>query len=128
MNDFSVLQLAPQILKRLNRENIVAFTYSEPDARRFSGMIDIATTDGKKITFYYCNYLHGEIKITDFGHILPLIRSHRLEAGIDRLAGHEITRQITAFDNAPFSLGAFSRTWAHYLIGDHRHLFVNRNQ
>lgn len=128
MNDFSVIQLTPQILKRLNRDNIIAFTYSEPDARRFSGMIDIATTDTKRITFYYCNYLHDELKITDFGGLLPLIRSRRLEHGINRLTGQEIVRQITAFDNAPFSLGAFSRTWAHYLIGDHRHLFINRNQ
>ena len=128
MNDFSVIQLTPQILKRLSRDDVIAFTYSEPDARRFSGMIDIATTNSKRITFYYCNYLHDELKITDFGGLLPLIRSRRLEHGIDRLAGQEIVRQITAFDNAPFSLGAFSRTWAHYIIGDHRHLFINRTQ
>lgn len=128
MNDFSVLQLTPQILKHLTRDDVIAFTYSEPEARRFSGMIDIATTDHKRITFYYCNYLHGDISITDFENLLPLIRSHRLERGIDRLANQKIARQITAFDNAPFSLGAFSRTWAHYLIGEHRHLFINRSQ
>ncbi len=128
MNDFSVQQLTPQVLKHLDRDDVIAFTYAEPDARRFSGMIDIATTDHKRITFYYCNYLHGDIKITDFESLLPLVRSHRLERGINRLANQEIARHITAFDNAPFSLGAFSRTWAHYLIGEHRHLFINRNQ
>ena len=49
MNDFSVIQLTPQILKRLSRDDVIAFTYSEPDARRFSGMIDIATTSYRYI-------------------------------------------------------------------------------
>ena len=105
------------------------YCYAEKDARRFSGMIDIAVLKDGNFTFYFDNYLDSEFSIKQYAKLLlPLMRSQRLEAHIRNIQKDYPEERITSFDGINFSLGAFSHTWMHYLIGDHRHLFINRKQ
>lgn len=129
MNNFSVKALDRQTLEALDTDQIIAFTYAEKDARRFSGMIDIAVFDGENFTFYFDNYLDSELSIKDYSKLLlPLMRSTRLESHFRSIQKDYAEERVTSFDGINFSLGAFSRTWMHYMIGDHRHLFINRSQ
>ncbi len=129
MNDFSVKAIDRNILENLDTDQVIAFTYAEKDARRFSGMIDIAVFDGQNFTFYFDNYLDSQLKIDDYAKVLlPLMRSMRLESHFKKLQKDYSDERITSFDGINFSLGAFSHNWMHYLIGDHRHLFINRKQ
>lgn len=129
MNDFSVKAIDRETLENLDTDQIIAFTYAEKDARRFSGMIDIAVLNDGNFTFYFDNYLDSEFSIKHYAKLLlPLMRSQRLEAHIRNIQKDYPEERITSFDGINFSLGAFSHTWMHYLIGDHRHLFINRKQ
>ena len=129
MNDFSVKAIDRETLENLDTDQIIAFTYAEKDARRFSGMIDIAVLNDGNFTFYFDNYLDSEFSIKQYAKLLlPLMRSQRLEAHIRNIQKDYPEERITSFDGINFSLGAFSHTWMHYLIGDHRHLFINRKQ
>lgn len=129
MNDFSVKAIDRNTLENLDTDQIIAFTYAEKDARRFSGMLDIAVIDGDNFTFYFDNYLDSEISLKEYAKLLlPLMRSPRLEMHIRNLQKSYAEERLTSFDGITFSLGAFSRTWMHYLIGDGRHLFINRKQ
>ena len=80
MNDFSVKAIDRNTLDNLDVDQVIAFTYAEKDARRFSGMIDIAVFDGQNFTFYFDNYLDSQLTIKDYAKVLlPLMRSARLE-------------------------------------------------
>ncbi len=129
MNDFSVKAIDRDTLENLDLDHVIAFTYAEKDARRFSGMIDIAVYDGANFTFYFGNYLDGELSIKDYAKVfLPLMRSHNLESHFKKTQKDYPVERNTSFDGVTYSVGAFSRTWMHYAIGDHRHLFINRKQ
>ena len=129
MNDFSVKALDRETLDNLDIDHVIAFTYAEKDARRFSGMIDIAVYDGNNFTFYFGNYLDGEISIKEYGKVLlPLMRSMMLEAHFKKTQKDYPEERSTAFDGITYSVGAFSRNWMHYMVGDYRHLFINRKQ
>ena len=129
MNDFSVKAIDRNTLDNLDVDQVIAFTYAEKDARRFSGMIDIAVFDGQNFTFYFDNYLDSQLTIKDYAKVLlPLMRSARLELHFKNIQKSYSNERLTSFDGIDFSLGAFSRNWMHYVIGDHRHLFINRKQ
>ncbi len=129
MNDFSVKALDRETLENLDIDHVIAFTYAEKDARRFSGMIDIAVYDGVNFTFYFGNYLDGDISIKDYGKVLlPLMRSLVLETHFKKTQKNYPEERNTSFDGVTYSVGTFSRNWMHYAIGDYRHLFINRRQ
>ena len=129
MNDFSVKAIDRNILENLDLDHVIAFSYAEKDARRFSGMIDIAVYDGTNFTFYFGNYLDGELSIKDYAKVfLPLMRSLHLESHFRKTVPNYAKERNTSFDGVNYSLGTFSRTWMHYTIGDCRHLFINRKQ
>ena len=129
MNDFSVKAIDREILDNLNLDQVIAFSYAEKDARRFSGMIDIAVYDGTNFTFYFGNYLDGPLSIKDYAKVfLPLMRSLHLESHFRKTVPGYAKERNTSFDGVNYSLGTFSHTWMHYTIGDYRHLFINRKQ
>lgn len=129
MNDFSVKAIDREILENLDLDHVIAFSYAEKDARRFSGMIDIAVYDGANFNFYFGNYLDGPLSIKDYAKVfLPLMRSRNLESHFRKIQKNYPEQRNTSFDGITFSVGTFSHNWMHYTIGDYRHLFINRKQ
>ena len=129
MNDFSVKAIDREILDSLDLDHVIAFSYAEKDARRFSGMIDIAVYDGVNFNFYFGNYLAGPLTIKDYAKVfLPLMRSRNLESHFKKTQKNYPAERNTSFDGVTTSIGTFSHNWMHYTIGDYRHLFINRKQ
>lgn len=129
MNDFSVKAIDRQLLDQLDLDRVIAFTYAEASARRFSGMLDLAVFTDENFTFYFDNYLDSSLTLHDYAKVfLPLMRSAKLENHLKRMQSDYADTRLTSFDGLNFSLGAFSHNWAHYLIGEGRHLFINRKQ
>ena len=129
MNDFSVKAIDRQLLDQLDLDRVIAFTYAEASARRFSGMLDLAVFTDENFTFYFDNYLDSSLTLHDYAKVfLPLMRSAKLENHLKRVQSDYADTRLTSFDGLNFSLGAFSHNWAHYLIGEGRHLFINRKQ